>query len=726
MNISFLNPSFLWGLPVASIPILIHLLSRRRPKTLQFSTVRFVQLASTTVVRRFKLKQLILLMLRCLILLLLTLLFSRPIVRRFPLFAQTEGVSRSTVILIDNSYSMGYVEEGESRFSRAKEIVKRIIKMGKRSDRVATFLISDEVKPLVSYLTDDRQMLLEKLEGASLSFRPTNFLPGFAEANEILRESRSPNKEIVLVTDLGANGWREFNEKAPMELESETKLIIIDLNKGDLSNSAISGVDCRRLNGREEIQVQTKIRNYGKVDIDNLPVSIVLEPESEFQVDGRISERVAQGFVNLKAGKEAIKDFFYNFPQKGTYLGRVEVQEDSLPLDDSFYFNIEGLKKIDVLLVDGDPGISSFSSETFYLRLSLLPNSSQLSIAQSPINVRVVTPEELSTEKLDEFLVIFMANVREISSLLKEKLTGFVRAGGAVVFSLGDNVAFEEYNLNFGELLPAKLIEIKGKTKGEKEFKKIGFQDFTHPILQVFAEGKEGDLTKANFSGYFACEVKSSGKVVLGLEDGSALLIEERMAYPEGGKVLLFTSTFDRDWSNLPMKPVFLPLIQQMVRYGATSDLGQEASRIFVAGEEIIYEFSPGDFPQSAEITDPQGRKFSLVPVRGKGLSSIEFGPVEIPGIYKLSYLKNGKWSSEYLSVNLDRESNESDLKKIESKELKKLFPELPIKIVDNLANLEEEILQILYGKEVTKDLTFVLIGLLFLEVFLANSRKKS
>ena len=100
MNITFLNPSFLWGLPVVSIPILIHLLSRRRPITSQFPTVRFIQLASTTVVRRFKLKQLILLILRSLILLLLTLLFARPVVREMALFAQVEEASLLSLIHI--------------------------------------------------------------------------------------------------------------------------------------------------------------------------------------------------------------------------------------------------------------------------------------------------------------------------------------------------------------------------------------------------------------------------------------------------------------------------------------------------------------------------------------------------------------------------------------------------------------------------------------------------
>ena len=725
MNITFLNPSFLWGLPVVSIPVLIHLLSRRRPVTSQFSSVKFIQLASTTVVRRFKLKQLILLILRSLILLLLTLLFARPVVRRMPLFAQAEGVSRSSVILIDNSYSMGYMKEGESLFALAKKVARRILKMTKRGDRAALFLISDEVKPLVSYLTDDKQILWERLEKGTLSFRPTNILPGISQAYKILQESGSPNREIILITDLGINGWQGIDGKSIKEFDPEVKFIIIDLNRELLSNVAVAKVDCRRLTMGETSQISAKIRNYSKEKISRLFVSVYLEPQSKFQTDRETGKKVGQGFVDLKGGREASKDFFYNFPREGTYLGKVEIQEDSLPSDDRFYFKAEALEKIKVLLIDGHPGISSFSSETFYLTLSLSPTTSEVSTIQSPLVVKVVTPDGFPQEKLDDFSVIFLANVGKVTSSLRERLTNFVREGGGVVFSLGDNVNAQEYNLNFDNLLPAKLVEVKGKSKGEREFKAIDFQDFTHPILQVFAQGKEGDLTRTRFYQYFATQVKPLAKVVLGLADGLPLLIEGELPYPGAGKVLLFTSTLDRDWNNLPSKPVFLPLIQQMVRYLALSTLREEPWGTFLVGEEIRYKLGPGEIPPSVEIIGPQGKKFSVIPVQKRDFSGIEFGPVEVPGIYQLSYIADGKWNNKYLPLNLNIESNESDLAKMGTREIRKLFLATPIKIIDDLTNLEKEILQLLYGKEVSKNLTFLLVGFLFLEVFLANPRGK-
>jgi len=213
--------------------------------------------------------------------------------------------------------------------------------------------------------------------------------------------------------------------------------------------------------------------------------------------------------------------------------------------------------------------------------------------------------------------------------------------------------------------------------------------------------------------------------VVLGLESGVPLLIEGKLPYPGAGKVFLFTSTLDRDWNNLPAKPVFLPLMQQLTRYLAQPTLREGLSASFLVGEELRHELSAGELAQSAEITDPQGRKFSVVPVQNRGSSAIEFGPVEIPGIYRLSYLLDGKWRDSFLPVNLDIGSNESDLSKMEAKKMKQIFPRAPIKIIDNVANLEEQISQLLYGKEISRDLTFVLVGLLFFEVFLANPRKK-
>src|SRR5207249_2671544 len=75
---SFLNPAFLWALPAAAIPIVIHLLSRRRLPEVSFPTTQFLRDLEPQEIRRLRLREILLLILRTLAILLLVLAFARP------------------------------------------------------------------------------------------------------------------------------------------------------------------------------------------------------------------------------------------------------------------------------------------------------------------------------------------------------------------------------------------------------------------------------------------------------------------------------------------------------------------------------------------------------------------------------------------------------------------------------------------------------------------------
>lgn len=117
----FLNPLYLFGLALASIPILIHLLIIRKNKTIEFSSLRFLKELQKTQIRRLKLKQLLLLILRTLIIVFLILSFSRPVVRSdFPIFRNYSNIS--TVIILDNSISMDVSDEFGNRLRQGKAL----------------------------------------------------------------------------------------------------------------------------------------------------------------------------------------------------------------------------------------------------------------------------------------------------------------------------------------------------------------------------------------------------------------------------------------------------------------------------------------------------------------------------------------------------------------------------------------------------------------------------
>ena len=117
MNLTFVNPLFLFALAAGVIPILIHRLVQRHGKVKRFSAVRLLLLSQQNLVRPERLKQLILLALRVLAVLCLALLIARP-VWLFP-GVFSSGQEGAKVLILDNSMSMGFREDRGERFELA-------------------------------------------------------------------------------------------------------------------------------------------------------------------------------------------------------------------------------------------------------------------------------------------------------------------------------------------------------------------------------------------------------------------------------------------------------------------------------------------------------------------------------------------------------------------------------------------------------------------------------
>jgi hypothetical protein len=112
----FGSPLMLWGLGAGGIPILIHLLHRRKFKTVQWAAMRFLLAATKKQSRRLKLEQLILLIVRTLIVVFIALAFARPTAETLGEYFQSEG-PRHRIVVIDATYSMGYAPSGKTRLN---------------------------------------------------------------------------------------------------------------------------------------------------------------------------------------------------------------------------------------------------------------------------------------------------------------------------------------------------------------------------------------------------------------------------------------------------------------------------------------------------------------------------------------------------------------------------------------------------------------------------------
>jgi len=209
VNLSFLNTWFLYFLPLISIPFILHLLFRKKPVRIVFSHLYFLRLASKHTMPRTKLQNWLLLIVRSLIILLLILLFSRPLLHIGGAQDSGDENAFALVLIVDASYSMRSSINGRTVYDRACETAQNIIDSLRPADRAAVLIFSDTLENPSPVLVADKKSLKKLLQESSPGFGNTEFLAGMAKAFEMLSQSAAVNKGIIFLTDSASHGWPE-------------------------------------------------------------------------------------------------------------------------------------------------------------------------------------------------------------------------------------------------------------------------------------------------------------------------------------------------------------------------------------------------------------------------------------------------------------------------------------------------------------------------------------
>jgi hypothetical protein len=195
-------------------------------------------------------------------------------------------------------------------------------------------------------------------------------------------------------------------------------------------------------------------------------------------------------------------------------------------------------------------------------------------------------------------------------------------------------------------IAPAKLdsaVNLRGEYVSLSDIKT------DHPVFEVFRQS--GRLASARIFGYHRTTTKENATVLARFEDGSPALIEKSHG---GGKVLLFTSTFDAGWNDLPLSPLYLPLVRQLTRY-----LGEREERAWHPLGQAFSARAAKDGEPPA-VDSPGGER---VTERNQTAGGELIVNARENGFYRLRYPE----TSDYAAVNLD--SKESDLARLNPEE---------------------------------------------------------
>ena len=621
MNLNFLSPFFLLGALGISVPILIHLLTRRQQKHISFSAVYLLQQTQKRSIRKSKPNRLVLLLIRCLGIILLSLSLASPIVSMGAPEDFISDMPSATVFIMDDSLSMGTQSEDETLFDDAVEKLTRLLKKMPGESAYSIVSASSPGRILLDWTTSTETG--EKLlRGSKPSFRTTSIGRAIAEALNLLESASQKDKRIYILTDRDKNGWNqeefpELNSRPPIQVN----IIDFSNNQKKPNQAAVKEVTVRQefLTNSKIIRVKAKVLNLSSnKSIPLLGVSL--------WVGG---QKKSEGTLRLEPNSEGEKEFSFPYFGNETIEGIIQIQDDGQLLDNERYFSYQPDRVVRVLVVDGDPRTIEHQSESFYLERALNPFTS----STSNIEPTVSTLSELSSRSLFDYSVVILCNVRDLPIDYELKLEKFVFQGGALIISLGDQVDAKFYNEKLGGLLPVTLKSRMESKNKEEVFRFLPATGY-HRVINIFSEKSLHEMQAIQFTTVFSTDPMEgrSFTVPMWFTGHIPAVIEFQK---EKGKVILFTSSIDRDWNNFPIQPTFLPWIQRWVKYSAHSLESIRRQDIFVGDpftwtdpstEETVYIHTPGNNFVSKKSTD-------------KGF---QYTDTEQPGVYRL-YRSPGK-----------------------------------------------------------------------------------
>jgi Aerotolerance regulator N-terminal/von Willebrand factor type A domain len=635
-----LAPAFLAGLAAIAIPIAIHLINRERRAVVPFPSLMFLQKIPYKSVRRQKLRHLLLLAMRCLALALLVAAFSRPFLERRRAVVAVGG-ARERVVLVDRSYSMGYADH----WKRALDAARSASHGMTGNDRTTLVFFAND--PVAATEPTSNQARLDRaIDAAKLSSEGTRYEPALKLAAQILSASNLPRKEAVLISDFQSVGWGRRDD---IQLPAGAVMTTVDVSSGQPSDLAVTQVATDRGHettaaDRDRVTVTARITNVG---------AAARAVEATLELGGRAVEAKqvtvpSKGVVQVRFAPNAIPAA----PTRGT----VRITHDSLPQNDAFNFTLAPGEAVSVLVVEPN---AARANQSLYL-------SRALSIGDRPaFKVDVKAEATLRAQDLTARSLVVLNEVPPPDGVLGARLRQAVLAGTGLLVVPGDLHA-ARWSAEWRAVMPARLGSVVDRTRDAGAT--IASVDYGHPVFELFSAPRSGDFSTAHLFRYRTLVAPGDSGVIARLDDGAPALVEKPMG---GGKVMMWATSLDEFWTDLPQQPVFLPFVHELAKYAGRYG---DAKTSFTAGDvldlsrhgELTAPFLTNDASAATAplvLESPSGRRIALTASGAEHLATLSE-----QGFYELRGLATASGSGRPIAVNVD--AKESDLSHFDPKEL--------------------------------------------------------
>ena len=532
---AFLNPLVLLGLAAAAIPIVVHLFNFRRPERIDFSTLRFLRELEATAMRRVRIRQWLLLALRTLAIIFLVLAFARP-TRTADASAFEAGAARSLVLVLDNSRSMTLRDAQGALLDQARDVGTAAIEATASGDERTVLPVAapPEYRP-VPFTTPGPALDAVAATEAAAGAEPLT--ASVARAASVLEGAAHVRREIVVVSDLQA---ATFTDSASARLPDDVDVLLLPLGARSQTNTAVTNVEVvsRIIEPGRPVQVEATVVRYGG-EAGTVGAALLLD-----------GQRVAETAVDLVPGEPATVPFTATPPARGWVGGEVRLEADAAEWDDRRFFALRVPPPPRVLVVRGDGA-----------RADLVTLALGVAAEEGGLVLNEIAEGALGGADLDQTdVVVFVGPTRLGGD--PGRLEAFVAQGGGVLAFPGPEA--EALNPLLRAVGGGRIEETLGKAGGES----LGTTteaDLDHPLFAGVFDASNPTLEQPDVRRIARYSPSGGNEATLiGLQAGPPLLHEIRHG---DGSVLLFGVAPDPEWSDLPQRGLFVPLLYRSAAY---------------------------------------------------------------------------------------------------------------------------------------------------------------
>ena len=678
----FVYPLFLWALSCLAIPIIIHLFNFRRYQKVYFTNVKFLKELQLESKSRSRLKEILILISRCLAIACLVLAFSQPVIFDESRSDAPTGV-RAVSIYIDNSFSMENINKQGPLFEIAKTRAKEI---------VSAFTATDKIQ-IITNDFEGRHQRFNSKENALSAIEELRVSPSTRLLSEVIKRqsdflnaSGFANKKIYLLSDVQKSTFDLEN----VATDSTIKTTILPLVANKVNNIYVDS--CwfdTPLQQKGFIQhLHAVVVNGGNADLETASAKLFLN-----------KQQIALSSFSLAANSRQEIQFTFECKREGFNFGSVKIEDYPVTFDDELFFAFNSKTNLAVTLINGkgqapeNPFSSLFKSDSLY---------GFNAFSESAIDYNFFKSSN----------VIILNQLTEISSGLISELLKFTAQDGAIVINPSLQANLGVYN-QLTAALQLPLFESKDTAAIKVDKIELnsafysGVFEKVEDRMNLPLASQHYKLVKNNRSGF---------EKILALQNGEYFFGGSRV---NNSFVYLFTAPLNETATNFTKHALFVPTCYQICFNSVKPN-----PLFYTVGSNVVIQLKntlqlsdqPPHIIQSESKTD-------IIPetkVINNGLFLYTRRQLSAPGFYLIN---RGKDTLKPLAFNYSR--RESNLNIYSKNDLEGIISARGLKTVylleDTGADVSGQVLMGTEGKKLWK--LFIILALLFLCVEVALLR---